>query len=161
MRDVSCGGLSVESVGSADQGDSVRVRLEPPGAAPIEIQALVWNVRTGRSKTTGTAMSRLGLVLSEAPAEFETLVRGRMPRETQMPSPAKPAPKKPVEALRGLPAPAPEPEDPLLRFRARVSRRGTSRTRVIMVFATCTEDAEEKALVEVGEEWSLLEIAEP
>lgn len=165
VRDVSSGGLSVECKADADQGESVRVRLEPPERPPIDIEALIWNVRVGRSRKTGSALNRVGLVLSEAPREFETLVRGKTPqRPPPPPEPVleKPAAAVPLEGQRALPPPEPEPpaEEPLQRFRARVTRRGTSRTRAIVVFARCEADAVDKALGEVGDDWSLLAISE-
>jgi hypothetical protein len=184
VRDLSYGGLSVESEHGADQGDSVRVRLEPPGKPPIEIEALVWNVRDGRSRRTGGELHRLGLVLSEAPKEFEKLVSGhtrrapktsprrpahpRRPARKPAEAPAEQAAPEPSETLPRLPPPEPELEPPpeieledvLQRFHARVACRGTSRTRRILVFAASAEEAEEKALVEVGDDWSLLEIIE-
>ena len=50
VRDLSAGGLSVQSDKPVDEGETVRVRLHPKGRPAIDIEALVWNVRRLRER---------------------------------------------------------------------------------------------------------------
>ncbi len=144
VMDLSAGGLSVASDKSADQGEGVFVRLHPKGRPSIDLEALVWNVRSVKSRGKGKAVARLGLVLSEAPDEFLELLKSKAPTRV---------------AKRRTPEPATAPPPAERRFRARVKQSDTTRTRVILVFAASAEDAGEKALTEAGTGWGLLEVA--
>ena len=164
VMDISAGGLSVAADTMLDQGESVYVRLHPKGRPSIDIEALVWNVRAVKRGRQGKASARLGLVLSEAPDEFLGLLKSNTPaRVAKPPQPARsakrrtpePAVAKGAEPETVLETPPPPPER---RFRARVKQSDTTRTRVILVFATSAEDAAEKALAEVEPGWILLEV---
>ena len=155
VRDLSPGGLSVESDRDADQGDSVFVRLHPKGRSSIDIEALVWNVRGVKRRSTGKVSVRLGLVLSEAPDEFLELLKANAPPPVAQPhQPAESAQPRSPEPVKEVEPPAAE-----RRFRARVKQSATNRTRVILVFAESVEDAAANALAEAGAGWSLLEVA--
>ena len=157
VMDLSAAGLSVAADRSAEQGDSVFVRLHPKGRPSIDIEALVWNVRTVKSRGKGKASARLGLVLSEAPDEFLDLLKLKSKVSPPVAKPAKPAQArlpKPEAANEAAPPPAEE-----RRFRARVKQSATTRTREILVFAESAEDAGEKALAEAGAGWSLLGVS--
>jgi hypothetical protein len=162
VLDLSAGGLSVASDRNADQGDSVFVRLHPKGRPSIDIEALVWNVRTVKSRGNGKVSTRLGLVLSEAPDEFLELLKAKTPaRVAKLRRPARSAePRSPEPVNEAEPEPALKTEPPPAerRFRARVKQSASTRTRVILVFAESAEDAAEKALAEAGAGWSLLEV---
>jgi len=161
VMDLSAGGLSVASDRKAEQGESVFVRLHPKGRPSIDVEALVWNVRTVKSRGKGKTSARLGLVLSEAPDEFLELLKSKAPTRVAKPlPPARSAERRPPEP-EPEPETAPEIEPPLAerRFRARVKQSDSTRTRVILVFAVSAEDAAEKALAEAGTGWSLLEVA--
>ena len=147
VLDLSAGGLSVSSDRRAQQGEVVFARLHPKGRSSIDVEALVWNVRTVRSRDTGMISARLGLVLSEAPDEFLDLLKSKRP-----PPVAKP--RQPDEPANGV-----EPPPAERRFRVRVKQSDSKRTRVILVFAESVGDAAEKGLAEVGAGWDLLEIA--
>jgi hypothetical protein len=156
VRDLSAGGLSVETDASPDQGECVRVSMQPKGRASIDLEALVWSVRTLRNRSTKNTSTRLGLVLSDAPPEFFELVK---PKKTTQPVASSPRPT-------ATPAPPPEtgtetePEtcEEVRRFRVQVKQSASSRTRRILVFAESEEDAKEKALAEAGAEWGVLEV---
>ncbi|MBW1686972.1 MAG: PilZ domain-containing protein [Deltaproteobacteria bacterium] len=156
VMDLSAGGLSVASDRKAEQGESVFVRLHPKGRPSIDVEALVWNVRTVKSRGKGKTSARLGLVLSEAPDEFLELLKSKAPTRVAKRRAPEPEPETAPE-----PEPEPEIEPPLAerRFRARVKQSDSTRTRVILVFAVSAEDAAEKALAEAGTGWSLLEVA--
>jgi len=165
VMDLSAGGLSVAADKTADQGESVFVRLHPKGRPSIDVEALVWNVRAVKRGGNGKASARLGLVLSEAPDEFLELLKSKTPARVAKPrQPARPAKRrspepevaKEAEPETVLETPPPPPER---RFRARVKQPDTTRTRVILVFAASAEDAGEKALAEAGTGWTLLEVA--
>ena len=161
VMDLSAGGLSVASDKSADQGESVFVRLHPKGRPSIDLEVLVWNVRSVKSRSKGKAVARLGLVLSEAPDEFLELLKSKAP--TPVAKPRRPARSakgrtpEPDAANEAEPETAPPPAE--RRFRARVKQSDTTRTRVILVFAASAEDAGEKALTEAGTGWGLLEVS--
>jgi hypothetical protein len=163
VMDVSAGGLSVASDKIADQGEGVFVRLHPKGRPSIDVEALVWNVRSVKSRGRGKASVRLGLVLSEAPDEFLELLKSKTPARVAKPrQPARSAERRPPgPAKEAEPEPVlvtpPPPEE--CRFRARVKQSDTNRTRLILVFAKSAEDAGEKALAEAGSGWILLEVA--
>ena len=152
VLDLSAGGLSVSSDRHAQQGESVFVCLHPKGRASIDVEALVWDLRTARSRGKGKASARLGLVLSEAPDEFLDLLKSKRPAPVAKP-------RQPAEPCSPEPANEVEPPPAERRFRARVKQSDTTRTRVILVFAASAEDAAEKALAEVGTGWGLLEVA--
>jgi len=161
VMDLSAGGLSVASDRSADQGESVFVRLHPKGRPSIDVEALVWNGRSVKSRGKGKAVARLGLVLSEAPDEFLELLKSKAP--TPVAKPRRPARSakgrtpEPDAANEAEPETAPPPAE--RRFRARVKQSDTTRTRLILVFAASAGDAGEKALTEAGTGWGLLEVS--
>ncbi len=155
VLDLSPGGLSVASDRNADQGDNVFVRLHPKERSSIDIEALVWNVRSVKRRGERKASTRLGLVLSEAPDEFLDLLKAKAPSPV-----AKPAqPRSPRLEIESESAKEAEPPPAGHRFRVRVKQSASTRTRVILVFAESVEDAKAKALAEVGAGWSLLEVA--
>jgi hypothetical protein len=154
VLDLSAGGLSVTADAKLDQGDVVFVRLHPKGRSSVDIEALVWNVRRIKSRGKKGASTRLGLVLSEAPAEFLELLKSRAPADVAKPAQsAQECSPEPQAAGDAEPPPAER------RFRVRVKQSATTRTRVILVFAESAEDAAERALAEAGAGWSLLEVA--
>ena len=164
VLDLSAGGLSVSSDRHAQQGESVFVCLHPKGRSSIDIEALVWNVRTINLRGNGKASTRLGLVLSEAPDEFLDLLKLNSKSKAPVAKAAKsaqarsPRPEAEPEIEREA-APESEPPAEEHRFRARVRQSDSSRTRVILVFAESAEEAAEKALTETGDGWSLLDVA--
>jgi len=161
VMDLSAGGLSVAADRNVDQGESIFVRLHPKGRPSIDVEALVWNVRSVKSRGKGKASARLGLVLSEAPDEFLELLKSKAP--TPVAKPRRPARSargrtpEPDAANEAEPETAPPPAE--RRFRARVKQSDTTRTRVILVFAASAEDAGEKALTEAGTGWGLLKVS--
>jgi hypothetical protein len=159
--DLSPGGLSVEADRRAEQGDSVFVRLHPKGRPSIDIEAIVWNVCTMRRRKTGGLSVRLGLVLSDAPDDFLDLLKAAAPARVGQPCSPRPEPEletkpEPEPEPKPEPAHATGPPPAARRFSVRVKQSATSRTRAILVFAESAEDAEAKALLEAGAEWSSL-----
>ena len=169
VRDLSGGGLSVQSDKPLDEGETVRVRLHPKGRPAIDIEALVWNVRRLRERRNGKVSARLGLVLSDATDAFLDLLKAA--------TPTKAARSAAPEELRRLPlrerqhsreaatsseantASESEPPAPERRYSVRVKQSATSRTRTILIFAASDEDAKARALVETGTGWSVLQVA--
>jgi hypothetical protein len=144
--DLSPGGLSVEADRTAEQGDSVFVRLHPKGRPTIDIETLVWNICTLRRRSTQATWTRLGLVLSEAPDEFLELLKAKTRTPVAQP-------RSPQQEATHETEVRPEAQ----RFSVRVKQSATSRTRAILVFAESPADAEAKALAEAGTGWSFLE----
>jgi hypothetical protein len=157
VLDLSPAGLSVAVDSGADQGDKVRVRLQPRGRSSIDIEALVWNTRGMRRRGTGKQLMRLGLVLSEAPDEFLELLKSHA--SAGRAEPPRAAASRPPEPEIDHGAETRETPPEACRFRARVKQSSSTRTRAILVFAESPEDAAEKALAEAGAAWSLLEVA--
>jgi hypothetical protein len=167
VRNLSAAGLSVVADLAVEQGDVLHVVLQPPRKPSIEIEAIVWHDNPVRVRSTGKAMHRLGLVLSEAPDCYRELL-GRSgqserspsqpePEPEPAPTPASPQPSEsPVprtrakREARGLPKPT--------RYRARVKQEIGPRTRSILVFAENEAEARGAALKEVGPGWQLLEL---
>lgn len=155
VRDLSAGGLCVQTHLQAQEGDELRVRLHPKGRASLDIQALVWTVAGVRDRRSGERSLRLGLVLSDATQAFLDLLGSRTqaaPASRPTASRARPstAPKPPRK-----PAARPAPERA---YRVRVRQAAGSRTCTLMVFASSGEAAEATALAEAGEGWSVLGI---
>src|SRR5262249_28407730 len=124
--------------------------------ATIEVRALVWHVRN-TSRHGGEKPARVfGLVLSDAAPEFAELV------ERMAPKPAAPpvAPPAPIAAPAAQPAPPPPPPLPASRqYRIRIKQSGGSRTCSVVASGAGAEDAKQAALAEVGEGWTVLEVA--
>jgi hypothetical protein len=186
VRDVSAGGLSLQAPIEAEQGDSLRVLIPREGTRPaVQLQAIVWHVRTVRSRGSGKTARVLGLVLSDAPDAFLDLLeslrpsRSRRVRRTATRKPVakvgrKPEPPaaereaSPATAVEdGAPpgeaaAPDEKPEQPGFarprRFQVRIKMSAQPRTRSILVFADGASEARETALREAGEGWRVLAV---
>lgn len=170
--DVSAGGLLVNADMEIDQGDTVRVCLEAGRRRPaIEIEAIVWHVRSVRNRRSGLISCAMGLVLSDAPEAYVSLIDHLKPA-VEPPRKADPGPKakkrrmgpqRPRSPRPAAAASAPEAAKPLveaapMRFRVRVKQEGKPYTRSIQVFADSAERAREVALAETGEAWVILEV---
>jgi len=174
LEDISLAGLSLCTELPFEQGDSLRIVVQPRSAAAFEIQVLVWNVRRLR-KRNGVAGWRLGMMLADPSDRFAELVRRvagpaavRRIAATE-PSQDGKAPAAAADAKRE-PQPgraASQVSAPLERraglgstrwFRARVKQVAGRRVRVISVVADCEESARELASREIGAEWTVLEL---
>ena len=186
VRDVSMGGLSVQADIDLEQGTSVHVVVRPDRLHELRLDAIVWNNRAVKQRNSGRRMSRMGLVLADAPNDYPE----RMQVPTEEPAvaeePESPAAEatRPATAKKRSPRPAPPTRTPKpaaakpapksappraekkarpalpapKRYRVRVTQRGGPRTRSIVVFAASEDEARDTALEETGKGWEILEL---
>jgi hypothetical protein len=155
VRDLSAGGLCVQTPLTPQEGDELQLRLHPKGRACVEVRALVWHVHGMRDRRSGERSARLGLVLSQAPGAFLELLDRRAPAPRQGRTPqARPEPAPRAAAPSRPPRRAPERA-----YRVRVRQLSSSRTCTLLAFACSAEEAKATALAEAGEGWSVLGVA--
>ncbi len=150
VRDLSAGGLSVQTDMPVQEGDELQLRLQPKGRPALEIQALVWHLHGTRNRSSGECSTRLGLALSKPADAFLDLLRAYQPAPSQTPV-APPPPGSPVR-------PARKTEQRERQHRVRVKQSATSRTRPIVVFARSDSEAKTTALEETGSGWAVLDV---
>lgn len=172
VRNLSAGGLSLQLEREVDQGDTIRVAVESGPRAVIEIETIVWHSRRVRDRRTRQQTSILGLVLSMAGEDYLDLLESVQPASRPEPQSEPEAPGRrqsstldtsPESVLAAAAEPDPEPPElPALprplRYRIRVTKRGSPRTRSVVAFATDPEEAARTALSEVGDGWDVLEV---
>lgn len=151
--DISSGGLAVRTEGDVQQGESVIVRMAVPGHGKLDVEALVWHVRRGRRRDTGTPIQFLGMMLAKAPKEFLALVPDGRPGarvviEDEKPKRLVDEPKRPTKVSKGV---------ALVPHRVRLKHLSTPRTRVVCVDAASIDEACTIAARELGAEWAVLE----
>jgi hypothetical protein len=120
VRDVSRGGLSLQTELEAAQGDTLWITIEPGrrGLRRVEVQAIVWHLRRVRDRSSGARSLILGLVLSEATSDFITLLEQLSPRKrlaqdtTRAPTLRKVACRPPAPPVEPRAEPEPQPESP-------------------------------------------------
>jgi hypothetical protein len=157
--------MSVQVDMTVAQGDVVNVTLHPDNGQEMVVEAIVWHARKVRMRRSGTTSYRLGLILSNAPDAYLELLEAKEPAPRAAPKPK--ASSKTKTALRtssGVTGDASKP-DPVQqtppkpnRFRVRVKQETNPRTRSILVFAQCEDEARTSALEETGSGWMILEI---
>jgi hypothetical protein len=74
VLDISEGGLSVHTQLEVEQGESLLVRIEVPRQDALDLETIVWHIRRGRRRDSGEPSNLLGLMVSEAPAAYFTLL---------------------------------------------------------------------------------------
>ena len=183
---LSEGGLAVVTGLDLDQGDPIRLEIDPRGSRPIKVTAIVWNDTEPKSASGKSSLHRLGCVLSTPSDSFLSLLDRMLPPEasptasrvardhTDTIPVAKPMPRvaegDPSEAdlprSRELqPPPKVEPEESLPYFRVRLKQIGGPRTRIMTVRARSATQAEQRALEDLSgittdaAGWGVLHIA--
>lgn len=184
MQDVSDGGLCVRADIEVAEETPLTLSLKT-ASEPLIISCMVWHARQVRRGSTGQRFTQLGLVLVDPSEEFLQLVarlaandatkNGRRPVRLKVVNAAEPTPKlalrrvlPPATETRGQAPPAsPLAQPPVVEappppagqpFTVRVKQDGGPRTRRIVVGGLNKRDAEEKALVEIGEGWTILDV---
>jgi hypothetical protein len=176
---LSEGGIGMVAPLRLEQGDSIRLRILPPGRTqPMDIGVIVWNDQPARAAKPRADLRLLGCVVSDPSEDFLALVK----RLDRRPAPgaarqripvAKPKPPDtPVEETSDLPRlrepvppPKPEPEETLPTFRVRMKQIGGPRSRTIRLRARSVADAESIARSQLetrsdgSPAWELLEVA--
>lgn len=152
VRDLSAGGLCVQTSLAPEEGDELALRLHPKGHASVEVTVLVWNVHGVRDRRSGERSTRLGLVLSDATDAFLELLPGRAPASP----PRQTAPWRSEPRAGADPPPESTRRAPQRAYRVRVRQSASSRTCTLVVFAGSEEDARAAALAEAGDGWAVL-----
>jgi hypothetical protein len=137
VLDVSARGLFVQTAATPGPGTSLTVRLHPPGGRAIVVQGRVARRRMVPRRLASLASGGIGLRVESAPEEFFQLLAGARP----------------------APAPAAAEPEPGRRFRVRVQQTSGPRSRTLVLAARDAADACARAVTEIGEGWSVLEVA--
>ncbi|MCR9092821.1 MAG: PilZ domain-containing protein [bacterium] len=182
---LSEGGLAVLTGAHFDQGDAIRVLIDPKGASPIRVSAIVWNDSQAKTSHSETRLRRFGCVISSPSDSFVGLLERMLPNEAAPPrrvardhTDTVPVPtpqprdveQESFEAdlprSRELqPPPKTEPEESLPYFRVRLKQIGGPRTRILTLQARSATQAEERAMQELASitddaaGWGVLHIA--
>jgi hypothetical protein len=174
---LSEGGLAVVADLDLEQGDPIRLILEPGGGlAPVKVSAIVWNDLNASPSGRSERIRKLGCVISEPSRAFLALIDALdTKRASVRPAPiplARPQPVDPTEVEPDLPRskelqppPKVEPEESLPYFRVRMKQIGGPRTRILTLRARSATQAERLALDELdqicdgSEGWGVLHLA--
>lgn len=164
---LSEGGLAVLTAYSLDQGEPLRLVIDPNGAKPIRVSAIVWNDTAPRTSNSESRLRRLGCIVSQPSDSFSALLERLLPSEESVqirpPIPSRPAPvpitvpkerdfeeesaEMDLPRSRELqPPPKLEPEESLPYFRIRLKQIGGPRTRIMTIQARSASQAEQRAL---------------
>ena len=160
---LSEGGLAVVTGLALEQGDPIRLVIDPNGAKPIKVSAIVWNDSQPGSRGAGSSLHRIGCVISQPSDSYTALLERMLPvspppqiRPQQVPVPiAKPrvrdfdgeCAEADLPRSRELqPPPKLEPEESLPYFRIRLKQIGGPRTRIMTIQARSASQAEQRAL---------------
>lgn len=181
---LSEGGLAVLASVDLEQGDGVRLVIDPGGPRPIRVSGIVWN--ESRPETAGgeSSLRRFGCVVSQPSDSYAALLGRLLPseeggRRTRSPNTdsipiAVPRKREPEQEWaepdlprsRELqPPPKAEPEESLPYFRIRLKQIGGPRTRILTVRARSATQAEQRALAQLAEicsdaeGWGILHVA--
>ena len=161
VRDLSHGGLSVETPLAAEQGDTLEIVIGSGGAgAAVAIETIVWTARIVRDRRSGKTLRVLGLVLSSATDDYLDLLESIRP--ALIATPANPKRESGLQAQttaqpaapRDLAMPAP-PKPKC--FRVQVQKPGSPRTRSVVVFADSPDEARERVVDEMESGWTVLD----
>ncbi len=182
---LSEGGLAVLTGAHFEQGEAIRLVIDPKGATPIRVSAIVWNDSQAKTASGESRLRRFGCVISSPSDSFSALLTRMLPPEHAVSSApatdhsdtipvATPEPRDREEESfeadlprsRELqPPPKLEPEESLPYFRIRLKQIGGPRTRIMTVRARSATQAEERALedlagmVQDAEGWGVLHVS--
>ena len=182
---LSEGGLAVLTGAHFEQGDAIRLVIDPKGGTPIRVSAIVWNDSQVKTASGESRLRRLGCVISSPSDSFSALLTRMLPSEHAVSSAPPPdhsgtipvaTPQRrdreeesfeaDLPRSRELqPPPKLEPEESLPYFRIRLKQLGGSRTRIMTVRARSATQAEERALedlagmVQDAEGWGVLHVS--
>jgi hypothetical protein len=145
VLDVSFGGLFVQTGKAVTPGIEVGVRLTVPGDPfPIEVRGTVARNRRVPAQLAGVETPGLGLKIFAAPNAYYDMVAELSEKGGRALS-AKPEPAAPKR-----------PAKPEFEFRVRAKQTSGSRSRMLVVSAASPEEAETRALRELGAKWKVL-----
>lgn len=168
---LSEGGLAVTTGTHFEQGESLRLIIDPKGPKPIRVSAIVWNEVQAKIAGGGSRIRRIGCVISSPSDSYSALLGRMLPPDSAATAEnvqrdhtdtipvAKPQPRDldnewheaDLPRSRELqPPPKFEPEESLPYFRIRLKQLGGPRTRIMTIQARSATQAEERALDELG-----------
>ncbi len=167
---LSEGGLAVLSGAHFDQGDPIRLVIDPKGPSPIRVSAIVWNDSQAKTTTGESRLRRFGCVISSPSDSFTALLERMLPSDANVSKPVardhtdtipvpRPEPRDLEEEAfeadlprsRELqPPPKTEPEESLPYFRIRLKQIGGPRTRILTLQARSATQAEERAMQQLA-----------
>jgi hypothetical protein len=173
---LSEGGLAFVSSLQREQGETVRMRIMPPGGTPVAVSAIVWNDESVGHGGTPSRLRRLGCVVSEPSRSFLALLDQFDPKGPRVEPVPIPVPRRRDLASESVepdlprsrelqPPPKKEPEDSLPYFRVRMKQIGGPRTRILTLRARSATQAEVMAHEELAracsdsEGWGVLHIS--
>ncbi len=173
---ISEGGLAVEADLALEQGDPIRLMIEPGSGAPIKVSAIVWNYFSASPLGWSSRIRKLGCVVSPPTRSFRALLDALAPRIAEprlVPIPLAPPRAVNPDVIepdlprsRELqPPPKAVPEESLPYFRLRLKQIGGPRTRILILRARSATQAERIALDELDQTdarskgWGILHIA--
>jgi hypothetical protein len=178
---ISESGLGLVAPLSLEQGDSIRLRILPPGRTEgVDVSAIVWNDQQARVAKPRPDLRLLGCVVSDPPDAFLVLVKrlDRRPAAGAVRPPTPIAKPKPFDTLDApidetsdlprlrepIPPPKPDPEETLPTFRVRMKQISGPRSRTVRLRARSVAEAESAARSQLetrsdgSPAWELLEV---
>ena len=176
---LSEGGLAVLTGAHFEQGDAIRLVIDPKGATPIRVSAIVWNDSQVKTASGESRLRRFGCVISSPSDSFSALLARMLPsspatnHSDTIPVATPQRRDREEESFEAdlprsrelQPPPKLEPEESLPYFRIRLKQLGGSRTRIMTVRARSATQAEERALedlagmVQDAEGWGVLHVS--
>jgi hypothetical protein len=174
---LSEGGLAVVTDLDFEQGEPIRLRIQPAlGRKPICISAIVWNDRSPSKVGTSSRLRRYGCVVSQPTQSYLSLLDQLAPESARLgPVPIAVPRSRDLESesvepnlprSREIqPPPKLDPDESLPYFRIRMKQIGGPRTRILTIRARSATQAETLAHDELAtmcsdsEGWGILHIA--
>jgi len=166
ILDVSPGGLFIQSSAKIKPGDQLEIQTTLPGVeGRVKMQVEVVRKVIAPAHLIKVARGGVGVRILSAPESYyqfmETLgisadpgkganPRAKRPSADAQAEPAPPVVESPPPA-REAPPPAPQ-----LRFRVRIKQARGPRSRTLEVAAGSEDEAQRRALAEVGDGWLVL-----
>lgn len=154
VLDISDHGLYVQTSARPSPGTLVDIELGlPTQKEPVRMRAKVARQKLVPPELLSVAQGGVGLHVDEPPEIFTQYYLSIAPPEALAEAP--PARSRAVPAARGDRT-APAEGGGSLRYRVRVSQLSGPRSRTLVVACDTVQEAQEKALAEVGEGWKVL-----
>jgi len=148
VLDVSPRGLFVQTDATPPLDGTVRLRLRLDGEA-LDLEARVARKRVVPRQLASVTAGGLGFRIDSAPEEYFRLFSGLMSTPGESGRPPSPA----------APSVGPPPADDEPVFRVRVKQMHGPRSRSLLVAAATEVEARGRATADLGEGWSVLEVA--
>jgi hypothetical protein len=170
LLDISSTGLFVQTTTQVAVGSEIQVEIKLPGdTRECRVRATVARVRRVPPSMTALAAGGLGLRIVEAPASYWDFVGVAAPAAGKRSSgngfdgEKRATAPSASEAPRAVPSPppssAPSPPQPVKpSHRVRVKQVGGMRSRLLDVHASSSAEAGQRALVQVGRGWEVVEV---